>query len=295
LIHFYKREKMSYTAEERGCRNSLEYRTFFKDSEGKLVSPMHDIPMLAGEGVYNMVVEVPRWTNAKMEIDLKSSLNPIKQDVKKGKLRYVANCFPHHGYIWNYGAIPQTWEDPNHTDPSTKCKGDNDPIDVCEIGHRIHKRGAVVQVKVLGVFAMIDEGETDWKVICIDVTDPLAENLNDIQDVEKLMPGFLTATVEWFKIYKMPDGKPANEFAFDAKPKDREFAEAIIGGCHESWKKLVSGETDGKGISLANTSQANSNSITAEAAAAVLAAAAEVGEEQPLPDNVDKWHYVSLK
>ena len=34
-----------------------------------------------------MVVEVPRWTNAKMEIDLKSGLNPIKQDVKKGKLR----------------------------------------------------------------------------------------------------------------------------------------------------------------------------------------------------------------
>ena len=25
--------------------------------------------------------------------------------------------------------------------------------------------------------------------------------------------------MEWFKIYKMPDGKPANEFAFDAKPK----------------------------------------------------------------------------
>jgi hypothetical protein len=25
--------------------------------------------------------------------------------------------------------------------------------------------------------------------------------------------------VEWFKIYKMPDGKPPNEFAFDGKPK----------------------------------------------------------------------------
>ena len=35
------------------------------------------------------------------------------------------------------------------------------------------------------------KGETDWKVIAIDVTDPLAENLNDIHDVEKLMPGFL--------------------------------------------------------------------------------------------------------
>ena len=35
-----------------------------------------------------MVVEVPRWSNAKIEIDLKSGLNPLKQDVKKGKLRY---------------------------------------------------------------------------------------------------------------------------------------------------------------------------------------------------------------
>ena len=115
--------------------------------------------------------------------------------------RYVANCFPHHGYIWNYGAIPQTWEDPNHTDESTNCKGDNDPIDVCEIGHKIHARGAVIQVKVLGVFAMIDEGETDWKVICIDVTDPLAENLNDIHDVDKVMPGFLKVGLNYSKLF----------------------------------------------------------------------------------------------
>ena len=58
------------------------------------------------------------------------------QDQKKGKLRYVANSFPHHGYIWNYGALPQTWENPHHEDQSTGCKGDNDPVDCCEIGHR---------------------------------------------------------------------------------------------------------------------------------------------------------------
>lgn len=34
-------------------------------------------------------------------------MNPIIQDTKKGKLRYVRNCFPHKGYIWNYGAFPQ--------------------------------------------------------------------------------------------------------------------------------------------------------------------------------------------
>lgn len=41
------------------------------------------------------------------QIATKDLLNPIKQDVKKGRLRYVANIFPHKGYIWNYGAIPQ--------------------------------------------------------------------------------------------------------------------------------------------------------------------------------------------
>lgn len=45
--------------------------------------------------------------------------------------------------------------------------------------------------------------------------------------------------MEWFKIYKMPDGKPANEFAFNSEPKNKEFAENIIAGCHESWKKLA--------------------------------------------------------
>lgn len=76
------------------------------------ISPMHDIPLYADESkkIMNMLVEIPRWTNAKMEINLKETLNPIKQDVKKGKLRYVANCFPHHGYIWNYGALPQVLE-----------------------------------------------------------------------------------------------------------------------------------------------------------------------------------------
>ena len=156
-----------------------------------------------GTNEFNMVVEVPRWTNAKMEIDLKEKFNPIKQDVKKGKLRFVANCFPHKGYIWNYGAIPQTWEDPNHVDPNTNCKGDGDPIDVCEIGTKIHKRGEVIKVKVLGTFAMIDEGETDWKIMAIDVEDELASKLNDIEDVETHLPGLLAATVEWFKIYKV--------------------------------------------------------------------------------------------
>ena len=46
----------------------------------------------------------------------------------------------------------QTWEDPTHVDENTKVAGDNDPIDVIEIGGKIHPRGSVIQVKV-GCFA----------------------------------------------------------------------------------------------------------------------------------------------
>lgn len=38
--------------------------------------------------------------------------------------------------------------------------------------------GQVIQVKVLGILALIDEGETDWKVIAINIEDPDASSLN---------------------------------------------------------------------------------------------------------------------
>jgi len=46
-------------------------------------------------------------------------LNPIKQDIKKGKLRYVRNCFPHKGYLWNYGAFPQVRATSSHKRTNT--------------------------------------------------------------------------------------------------------------------------------------------------------------------------------
>ena len=48
-------------------------------------------------------------------------------------LRYLANIFPWHGHVCNYGALPQTWENPFHQDTWTGHRGDRDPIDVCEV------------------------------------------------------------------------------------------------------------------------------------------------------------------
>jgi inorganic pyrophosphatase len=71
--------------------------------------------------------------------------------------------------------------------------------------------------------ALLDEEETDWKVIVIDVNDPLAPKLNDVEDVERHLPGLLRATNEWFRIYKIPDGKPENQFAFSGECKNKKY------------------------------------------------------------------------
>ncbi|CEJ57302.1 Putative Inorganic pyrophosphatase [Penicillium brasilianum] len=283
--------KMSYTVRKVAQPYTLEHRVYI-EKDGVPVSPFHDIPLYADQEqkILNMVVEIPRWTNAKQEISKDEFLNPIKQDTKKGKLRFVRNCFPHKGYLWNYGAFPRTWEDPNSIHPETKAKGDNDPLDVCEIGELVGYTGQVKQVKVLGVMALIDEEETDWKIIVIDINDPLASKLDDIEDVERHLPGLMRATNEWFRIYKIPDGKPENQFAFSGECKNKKYAEEVIKECSEAWEKLISGKTNADDISLANT-QLDQNRADQSQVAAIPRG--ENLAPAPIDGSIDKWFFIS--
>ncbi|CAD6586372.1 MAG: Inorganic pyrophosphatase [Cyphobasidiales sp. Tagirdzhanova-0007] len=311
---------MEYTTRIVGAPNTFDYRVFIEDkATGTVLSPFHDIPLWANEQktILNMVVEVPRWTNAKMEISKNESMNPILQDTKKGKLRFVRNCFPHHGYIWNCqyfmtnslaktvlisgkssadGAFPQTWEDPKSAHAETKAYGDNDPLDVCEIGEAVGYTGQIKQVKVLGIMALLDEGETDWKILAIDVNDPLAGKLNDIEDVERHLPGLIRATNEWFRIYKIPDGKPENQFAFSGEAKNKKYAIEIIHECSEAWKKLVAGVGDHTShkISIANTSLKNSSAhITQDSSAYRALPEARPEPAASIDGSIAKWFYIS--
>jgi hypothetical protein len=52
--------------------------------------------------------------------------------------------------FFNYGCFPQTWEDPTFIHPDAEgCRGDNDPLDVCEIGARIVPCGVSQFIKSL--------------------------------------------------------------------------------------------------------------------------------------------------
>lgn len=46
-----------------------------------------------------------------------------------------------------------------------------------EVGQSVATVGEIKQVKILGIIGLIDQDETDWKVVVIDHNDPLANNL----------------------------------------------------------------------------------------------------------------------
>ena len=104
-----------------GEPGTKSYRLYFRDCDKK-ISPWHDISLKSKDGnekdsLFNYVCEIPKYTTAKFEISLKEPKNPIAQDLcKKGNLRH------YHGPIfWNYGFLPQTWEDPSVEHPVLVC------------------------------------------------------------------------------------------------------------------------------------------------------------------------------
>lgn len=235
--------------QEEGQADTLDYRIHAKHGDkNKTISLWHDISLShidpdSGEKTeyFNFVCEIPKFTRKKYEIATDEEFTPIKQDEKKGKLRE----FKKGDIFFNYGCFPQTWEDPTYVHPDAEgCRGDNDPLDVCEIGARIVKCGGVRPVKVLGILMMIDEGEADWKLITIDKDDKWAPYINNINDVEEQLPGMLDAIREWYRTYKIPDGKPPNTFGLDEKFMDKDYAMGIMEECNHAWKELISGEKE---------------------------------------------------
>merc|ERR1712046_189719 len=149
-------------------------------------------------------------------------------------------------------------------------------------------------VKVLGILAMVDDGETDWKVIVIDINDPLADKMSNMDDVDREMPGFKEATREWFRIYKMPDGKPENVFGFDGAYKDPEFATKVIEETHEFWLKLVGVEQpsiDPGALCTSTATVDGSTRVSREEASRILAETPPITEGPETESIVDKWYY----
>jgi len=238
MFHLIKR---SYSVETIG--EEFTRRIFLLNNKGERISPWHDIHLNIKQSKtsYPAFIEISRHQIAKFEVSLKEPHNPIKQDTRKNKhtgnheLRYYAQ-FP----LFNYGCLPQTWENPFEKDVYSDYKGDGDPIDVLEIGMHPLSTGSVPDVKILGALRLIDQGEVDWKILCINTHDPLAKKLHNPYDIEKHYPGKVAAIRTWLEEIKTYDGKARNKV--EGEIEGPEFAMKIIEHGHKQWQRVYNGE-----------------------------------------------------
>ncbi len=144
----------------------------------------HDIP--AGENIpseINVIVEISKGSNNKYEIDKTTGL------IKLDRANYSAAAFP-----YDYGFVPKTlWDD-------------GDALDVILLTTYPIPTGILVSARPVGVIDMVDNGESDYKIIAVPVED---KRWDDVQDVSDLNKHSLREYQHFLETYKALKGKPS--------------------------------------------------------------------------------------
>ena len=115
--------------------------------------------------------------------------------------------------------------------------------------------------------------------------------MNDIDDVEKHMPGLINATVDYYRFYKIPEGKPENEFAFGGKPKDAHFARELVEEVHGHWKVLMERSSTSHQIDRSCTECDFHSKISPEEAKALIDTQPDKGPDDPIPASANLYNY----
>ncbi|MCE9533920.1 MAG: inorganic diphosphatase [Planctomycetes bacterium] len=146
-----------------------------KLSDYMMIPPGTNIP-----SVVNMIVEIPKGSRNKFELDKETGL--IRID------RYLYSSYVYPG---DYGFIPQTLAE------------DSDPLDILVMVNEPTFSGCLIETRVVGLFKMIDKGVNDYKVLGVPNNDPLFAHLKKLEDVP---PHFLREVEHFFGTYKQLEG-----------------------------------------------------------------------------------------
>lgn len=139
------------------------------------------IAPLNSDDSLNVIVEIEKGSKNKYELDKETGL--IKLD------RVLATA---QDYPFDYGFVPNTlWSD-------------GDPLDVVLLTTYSIKSGTLVKARAIAVLDMLDNGESDVKIIAVPVHDPRFENLQDLSDIN---PHTLEEIKHFFETYKNLDHK----------------------------------------------------------------------------------------
>ncbi len=114
--------------------------------------------------------KIPEEINVIVEIN-KGSKNKYELDKETGLIMLDRVMFSAQDYPFDYGFVPQThWHD-------------GDPLDVILLTTYPLVPGLLVAARPIGVFDMIDSGESDAKIIAVPVKDVRWKNVKDLADV----------------------------------------------------------------------------------------------------------------
>jgi len=164
--------------------------------------------------------------------------------------------------------------------------------------------GSVLPVRVLGVLAMIDSDETDWKVIVMDAAEAKAEGINTMEDLNAKRPGLSDAVRRFFRVYKVPSGKGENRFAYGGDYKDSQLAMDVIGFLHTEWKEMThncSIGSIGDQFGLFNSKNTKVDGspckITQQEARREVESQPDAlkPSDAPRPNNLENWHFLQTQ
>jgi len=155
----------------------------------------------------NVIIEIPRGSKNKYEIDKDTGL------IALDRAMHTAQDYP-----FDYGFVPQSyWED-------------EDALDVLVLTTFPLAPGVLVRIRPVAVMDMIDDGESDNKIIGVPTKDPRWDEVRDLSDINKHT---LKEIEHFFSTYKKVQNKEVEVKGF----KDKTAAQADFEKALELYKK----------------------------------------------------------
>lgn len=129
----------------------------------------------------NIIIEIEKGSKNKYELDKESGL------IKLDRVLHTSQDYP-----FDYGFVPNTlWHD-------------GDPLDVVLLSTYSIKSGTLVEARPIAMLDMVDNGESDVKVIAVPVNDPRFKNVNDLSDINNHK---ISEIKHFFETYKNLENK----------------------------------------------------------------------------------------
>ncbi len=159
--------------------------------------------------VINVIIEIPKGSKNKYEIDKETGL------IMLDRAMHTSQDYP-----FDYGFMPQShWED-------------GDPLDVVVLTTYALYPGILAKVRPVGVLRMVDDGDSDAKIIAVPEKDPRFDDVRDLSDVNRHT---LKEIEHFFATYKKIQGKEVKTNGFGDKQEAHNAVEKAISAYNEKF------------------------------------------------------------